>query len=185
VITINVGWEWGLGIFGLLILIAWKGSARFTALETSMEWIKRTLSELKIVVDNANGVKVAFGAASPVNLKPVGLEWLGQSGLKAYIDKHKQQLLEMCKARSRNRYELERHIFDLLDDHRFPAELDDGLKRFAFEKGTSMAVIRRVGAIYLRNLCRDQFGTRNEDIETGHSSGVGDSEESRRSTRRP
>jgi hypothetical protein len=54
-ITITVGWQWALGIFGLLILIAWKGSARFTALETSMEWIKRTLNELKIAVDNASG----------------------------------------------------------------------------------------------------------------------------------
>ena len=51
-ITINVGWEWALGIFGLLILIAWKGSARFTSLETSMDWVKRTLNELKIAIEN-------------------------------------------------------------------------------------------------------------------------------------
>ena len=51
-ITINVGWEWALGIFGLLILIAWKGSARFTSLETSMQWVKQTLSELKKAIEN-------------------------------------------------------------------------------------------------------------------------------------
>jgi hypothetical protein len=170
-ITMTIGWEWALGIFGLFILIAWKGSARFTALETSMEWIKRTLNELRIAVDNANGSKAAFGAASPVNLNPVGLEWLVQSGLKAYIDENEQQLLEVCKERrSKNQYELERRIFDVFDRHRFPAELDEGLKRFAFEKGTSTAVIRRVGAIYLRNLCHQQFSSGNEDIETDRTS---------------
>jgi|HubBroStandDraft_4_1064222.scaffolds.fasta_scaffold90992_2 hypothetical protein len=170
-ITITVGWEWALGIFGLLILIAWKGSARFTALETSMEWIKRTLNELKIAVDNANGPRAAFGVSSPVDLKPAGLEWLVDSGLKAYIDENKQQLLDLCKKiRSANLYELERQIFYLLDGYRFPDELNDRLKRFAFEKGTSMAVIRRVGAIYLRNVCHQQFRTRNEDLDTHQTS---------------
>ena len=51
-ITINVGWEWALGIFGLLLLIAWRGSARFTSLETSMQWVKQTLSELKMAIEN-------------------------------------------------------------------------------------------------------------------------------------
>lgn len=55
-VTINVGWEWALGIFGLLILIAWKGSARFTSLETSMEWVKQTLAELKIAIENGSRV---------------------------------------------------------------------------------------------------------------------------------
>lgn len=55
-ITINVGWEWALGIFGLLILIAWKGSARFTSLETSMNWVKQTLTELKIAIQNESQV---------------------------------------------------------------------------------------------------------------------------------
>ena len=50
-ITINVGWEWALGIFGLLILIAWKGSARFTSLETSMAWLKDMLNELKMAIE--------------------------------------------------------------------------------------------------------------------------------------
>jgi hypothetical protein len=170
-ITITVGWEWALGIFGLLILIAWKGSARFTALEISMEWIKRTLNELKIAVDNANGAKSAFGAGSSVDLKPVGVEWLVDSGLKAYIDENKQQLLDQCKEnRSTNLYELERHIFYLFDRYRFPAELDDGFKRFAFEKGTSMAIIRRVGAIYLRNLCVQQFETRKGGVHSDQTS---------------
>jgi hypothetical protein len=51
-LTINIGWEWALGIIGLLILMAWKGSARFTTLEISMEWVKRTLNELKIAFES-------------------------------------------------------------------------------------------------------------------------------------
>jgi hypothetical protein len=30
----------------------WKGSARFTSLETSMEWVKQALSELKMAIEN-------------------------------------------------------------------------------------------------------------------------------------
>ena len=52
-LTIEIGWEWALGIVGLLILIAWKGSARFTALETSMQWVKDTLHDLKVSAENA------------------------------------------------------------------------------------------------------------------------------------
>jgi hypothetical protein len=51
-LTINIGWEWALGIIGILILMAWNGSARFTALETSMEWVKATLNELRIALSD-------------------------------------------------------------------------------------------------------------------------------------
>jgi len=53
-LNINIGWEWALGIVGVLILMAWNGSARFTALETSMEWVKRTLSELASIIRNGD-----------------------------------------------------------------------------------------------------------------------------------
>jgi len=61
-INITIGWEWALGIFGLLILIAWKGSARLAALETSMDWVKNALTELKAAIDNMKASKPAFGA---------------------------------------------------------------------------------------------------------------------------
>jgi hypothetical protein len=153
-INITIGWEWALGIFGLLLLIAWRGSARFTALETSMEWVKEILRDLKVGVDNATGAAPAFGAGSPIDLKPVGVEWLEQSGMKAYIDKNKTDLMARCEEkRTTNPYEVQKHIFATFDTLTFPNEVDDKLKKFAFEKGSTMAVVRRVGALYLRNLC--------------------------------
>jgi hypothetical protein len=81
-INITIGWEWALGIFGLLILIAWKGSARLAALETSMEWVKRTLIELKVAIENVNAQKPAFGAESPIDLKPAGSQSRSGSDLR-------------------------------------------------------------------------------------------------------
>lgn len=46
-IVIHISWEWALGIIGMLILIAWQGSRRFAALETSMAWVKETLCDIK------------------------------------------------------------------------------------------------------------------------------------------
>ena len=65
-ISVTIGWEWALGIFGLLILVAWKGSARLAALETSMEWVKNILNDLKVAVDNAP--RQVFGVGSPIEL---------------------------------------------------------------------------------------------------------------------
>jgi len=75
-LTIQISWEYALGIIGAIIAnsvsIAWYASSRLTALETSMEWVKRTLIELKAAIDNMNASKPAFGAGSPIDLKPVG-----------------------------------------------------------------------------------------------------------------
>jgi hypothetical protein len=151
-INITIGWEWALGIFGLLILIAWKGSARLAALETSMEWVKSALNDLKVTVDNAP--RQVFGAGSPIDLKPVGMKWLRDSGLKAYIDAHSDQLLNLCEEKpSTNPYEVQKHIFTMFDTLQFAADVEDRVKRFAYEQGTTTAILRRVGAIYLRNLC--------------------------------
>lgn len=38
-----------------LLAIAWYSNGRFTALETSMEWVKNMLLDLKKSVDEANG----------------------------------------------------------------------------------------------------------------------------------
>ena len=77
-LTIQISWEYALGIIGAIIAgsasIAWYASGRFTALETSMDWVKSTLIELKVAIDNMNAQKLAFGAASPINLNPSGTD---------------------------------------------------------------------------------------------------------------
>jgi len=169
-IDITIDWEWALGIVGSLILIAWKGSARLSALETSMEWVKSTLNDLKVAVDNAP--RQVFGVGSPIDLKPVGMKWLIDSGLKGYIDSNKDQLLDRCEVKkSTNPYEVQKYVFAMLDALEFAAEVDDRVKKFAYEQGTTLAILRRVGAIYLRNLCLERFVMKQEGIDPREAAG--------------
>jgi len=159
-LTIQISWEYALGIIGAIVAgsasIAWYANGRFTALETSMDWVKSTLIELKVAVDN--GPRQAFGVGSPIDLRPVGLAWLNDSGLKAYIDANSDQLLTFCEEkRSTNPYELQERIFAMFDTLQFAADVEDRVKKFAYEQGTTMAILRRVGAIYLRNLYLERF----------------------------
>ena len=161
-LTIQISWEYALGIIGSIIAgsasIAWYASGRLTALETSMEWVKSTLIELKVSFDNANAPRPAFGGNSPVDLEPAGIKWLNESGLKSYIDANKYRLLTHYPARrTTNPYEVQKRAFALFDALSFPRGLDERLKRFAFENGTTMSVLRRVGAIYFRNLYFERF----------------------------
>ncbi len=167
-LDIYISWEWALGIIvtlcGSLLTVAWFGSKRFTALETSMEWVKETLKELKTSNDNAPNP--AFASHSPINLTERGSEWLEESGLKEYVNGHKNELIRVCEEkRATNPYEVQNHIFKLFDTLPFEPEFEDGLKTFAYQKGTSMDIMRRVGAIYFRNLCIAEFGMNKDDID--------------------
>jgi hypothetical protein len=53
-------------------------------------------------------------------------------------------------------------MFDTLT---FPQEIDDRIKEFAFEKGTTMAIMRRVGGIYFRDVCLDEFKMNPDEID--------------------
>jgi hypothetical protein len=53
-ITVHIGWEYFLGLLGALVAIAWYSNGRFTALETSMDWVKNMLLDLKKSIDDAN-----------------------------------------------------------------------------------------------------------------------------------
>ena len=45
-LSIHIGWEYFLGLIGTLIGIAYYTNGRLTRLETSMEWVKDTLTRL-------------------------------------------------------------------------------------------------------------------------------------------
>lgn len=163
-ILIQINWVYFLGIMGALIGIAWYTNGRFTALEVSMNWVKEILKDLKTGADNASNP--AFGSHSPVNLNPTGEVWVVESGLKEYIDNNKDFFLKQCaEKKETNPYEVQKHTFKIFDEINFDPALDDKLKKFAFEKGTSMAVIRRVGGIYLRNICLENFGMKKDEID--------------------
>lgn len=163
-LTISIEWPYFLGIVGTLILMAWYSSARFTALETSMEWVKEILKDLKTGADNA--ANPAFAAGSPVNLNSTGEIWIYESGLKDYINSNKDSFLKQCvEKKETNPYEVQKHTFKIFDEIIFDAAFEDKLKKFAFEKGTTMSVVRRIGGIYLRNICLDSFGMNKDEID--------------------
>ena len=163
-LTIQIDWQYFLGIMFGLIVVAWYSNGRFTALETSMVWVKETLRDIKTGADNA--ANPAFAANSPVDLNETGKVWVVQSGLKEYIDSNSDYFLKECDGtKDTNPYEVQKHTFKLFDDINFDPAFEDRLKKFAFDKGTTMAVLRRVGGIYLRNICLERFGMKRDDID--------------------
>jgi hypothetical protein len=51
-VTIYVDWQYFLGILGALIGMAYYGNGRFTKIETTVEWLKEILLEIKKQLDN-------------------------------------------------------------------------------------------------------------------------------------
>lgn len=165
-LIIYIDWKYFLGIMGLFIYAAWYSNGRFTKLEVDMTWVKDILTEMKTGIDNASGTAPAFGPGSPINLKPTGERWLLESGWKQYIESKKPDLMKLCEEkRATNPYEVQKHIFKMFDILELDTEFDDKLKKYAYEKGTTTSVLRRVGAIYFRNLCLDTFGMNQDDID--------------------
>jgi hypothetical protein len=163
-LIIHVGWEYFLGIMAALIGVAWYSSSRFTAIETSMKWVKETLGELKVNADNSRNP--VFMSQSPINLNSLGQEWLSESGMKKYVEQNKEALYESCSNMLQtNPYEVQKHIFQLFDRLNFKQTDEDHFKEFAFNKGTTMNVLRRIGAIYFRNLCLERFGMSRDEID--------------------
>ena len=130
-----------------------------------MDWVKDALKELKI---NGNNEKDPFFAAhSPVSLTEKGTEILNKSGLKKYIDAHKKDLLVVCDGKEKtNPYEVQEHVFKIFSSKNiFSSEFYDKLKQFAFNKGTDIEIVKRIGAIYFRDICLSEFKMNGEDID--------------------
>jgi hypothetical protein len=51
-LTIYVDWQYFLGILGALIGLAYYANGRFTKIETTVEWLKEILLEIKKQLDN-------------------------------------------------------------------------------------------------------------------------------------
>lgn len=172
--TITISWEYFLGIFVFLVGIAWYAGSRFSSIEVSIQWMKDAISELKVNSDNSNSSSPAFAAQSPINLTATGELWLVESGLKDYVDKNRGHLIGKCdEKKNTNPYEVQKHIFQMFDTLEFDSATDDALKKFAFQKGTTMAIVRRVGAIYCRNICLEEFGMDKEKIDAHDPTNVG------------
>jgi len=150
-ITINIGWEYFLGIIGMLIALAYYANGRLTRLETNFDWLAVGLRDLSIKIENVS--TKAFEVDSPISLTATGERLLRDSGLKSYIDRRLDELSAQVRLSAPlDPYAIQESTFRLLD--RLP--LDDSfartLNKFAFRTGTSTALLRRVGAIYLRDI---------------------------------
>lgn len=107
-----------------------------------------------------------FQTASPVQLLGKGEEALEKSGFKKYIDDNKSSLFKDCDPKKETTaYEVQEHIFRLFDEMIFDEENDKKFKEYAYQQGIAMTLLRRVGAIYFRNICLDKFKMKPDDID--------------------
>lgn len=150
-LIIAVSWEYFIGIMGALIAIAYHTNGRFTALETDVGWLREMISELVIRAENVTAK--LFKNDSPVSLTAAGYSVLQRSGLRSYIDAKRPTLLAALKIRaSSDPYEIQRRAFRLIAELPFDDAVGRHLNSFAFNNGMSTSILRRVGAVYLRDL---------------------------------
>lgn len=175
-ITINIDWVYFLGIMGTLLAVSWQAGSKFSKIETSITGIKDKVQDLKSNLDqriedlktDLNNTRLdVFGSSSPISLQPKGEELLVGSGMKHYIDTHGDELLKRCESKKEtNPYEVQEYVFAMFSDYEFDHDTDDQLKRYAFEKGVPMDIIRRVGAIYFRDICLSEFKMDVKELDT-------------------
>lgn len=150
-LAINISWEYFLGILGALMAIAYYTNGRFTALETDIGWLKEMISELAIQAENVTAK--LFKNGSPASLTATGYHVLQRSGLRSYVDANRRTLLAALNAeKSSDPYEIEHRAFGLLAELPLDGVAGRHLNKFAFGSGMSTTILRRVAAIYLRDL---------------------------------
>jgi hypothetical protein len=108
-----------------------------------------------------------FVQHSPISLTKKGEKILNESGLKIYIDDDKDLLSAACsKDRKMDTpYDVQQSAFDFFDAYKFPKEQDNQFKTYAFNEGISMDAVRRIGAIYFRDLCLEANGFTREELD--------------------
>jgi hypothetical protein len=150
-LIINVSWEYFVGIIGSLIALAYYANGRFTRLETSVEWLKDSLRGFNITSENR--LLKLYKASSPVALTSKGNRVLKESGLEAYVDTHKNELIARAKlTRKLDRYEIQSRSFHLFAELQFEEAFEHRLKEYAFESGMSTQYLRRLGGLHFRDL---------------------------------
>ena len=159
-ILIQIDWIYFLGIIGALILVAYYSGSRFSAIETSINWIKESITKLEGRVDDA------FASGSPIKLLSKGIEVLEKSGLKEYVDKHKEELMTKCKFAKNftNQYDIQESAFDCFDKLDFSG-FEPKLKEASYQYGMSIETIRRIGGIYFRDFLLSENGFTPEDLD--------------------
>lgn len=163
-LIIYVDWEYFLGLVGTLVVLAYYANGRFTRLETSVEWLKEALRGLKINAENS--ATKLFDAGSPISLTRSGQRMLRESGLQSYVDAHKDDLVARCKRGAvSDHYQLQSCAFRLFTDLMLDEPFERHLNEFAFANGVTIDLLRRVGAIYFRDLATSGMKACGSDTE--------------------
>ena len=154
-LVINVSWEYFLGILSSIVALAYYTSGRFSRLETNVEWLSDAVRDLTIRAENVSSK--LFETGSPISLTAAGYRHLEQSGLKSYIDRRKDALVRQLRASAPfDRYRVQDSAFRLLARIPFDDAFGRRLNAFAFERGISTDLLRRIAAIYLRDIAADR-----------------------------
>jgi hypothetical protein len=149
--SISISWEFFLGIIGTLIALTYYANGRLTRLETNFEWIADAIRDLSVKIENISAK--AFETGSPISLTATGEQLLRDSGLKSYIDRHRDELTPQLGASAPfDLYIIQESAFRLFDHIPLDDSFARRLNKFAFRNGTSTNLLRRVGAIYLRDI---------------------------------
>jgi hypothetical protein len=107
-----------------------------------------------------------FHSHSPIHLTSKGTDVLEGSGLKKYIDTNKDMLVGACAelGNFETPYDVQQSAFDFMEEYPFPEEVENSMKEYAFNQGTSLEAVRRIAAIYFRDLCLESQGFHVEDL---------------------
>lgn len=110
-----------------------------------------------------------FQTASPVSLTPQGENALEETGLKAYLDTNKDSLIKTCENNKelKTAYDIQTAVFEFFDTYKFPEEMENSIKKSAYNLGTSPEILKRIGAIYFRKFCLDKHNFKEEDLDKG------------------
>jgi hypothetical protein len=150
-LTITMNWEYFLGILGTLIALAYYANGRLTRIETNFDWLADAVRDLTIRAENVSAK--AFEIGSPISLTATGERLLRDSGLKSYIDHRRDELTARLRARAPlDLYTIQESAFRLCDRISLEDHFARSLNKFAYRNGTSTDLLRRVGAIYLRDI---------------------------------
>lgn len=151
VTVINIGWVYFLGMIGGLIAIAYYANCRLTALAMNTEWLREMVTELLVAHENDRAE--LFNNTPQLSLTTKGYHALARSGLRSYIDANKRRLLSQIGNETlSSAYELQSRAFRVFADLSLEEPVARNLNTFAFANGTSPTLLRRLGAIYLRDI---------------------------------
>lgn len=82
-LTIDINWEYFLGLLGTLIALAYYTNGRFTRVETNLDWLSGAVRDLTVRLENVS--TKAFALRWPISLTATGEQLLRDTGLKSYI----------------------------------------------------------------------------------------------------